>query len=82
MTQKIRKQVDYDREIGRIDDAIIACKRDFEDLLYKRHEVIAKKFGMDVFELIDYITKSNEVSPEAAEIIISIAAKKRKQSNL
>ena len=79
MIKKIKRQVDYDREIERIDEAIIACKKDFEDLLYKRHEVIAKKFGMDVFELIDYITKSNEVSPEAAEIIVSIAAKKRKQ---
>lgn len=79
MAQEIRRQVDYDKEIERIDEAIIACKRDFEDLLYKRHEVIAKKFGMDVFELIDYITKSNEVSPEAADIIVSIATKKRKQ---
>ena len=80
MIKKSRVPIDYDREIERIDEAIVACKKDFEDLLYKRHEMIAKKFDIDVYELIDYIVKSNGVSQEAADIIVSIAARKREQS--
>ena len=76
MLQSSQIQIDFDREIERIDEAIFACKRDFEDLVYKRHEFIARKFGMDIFELIDYIVKSNDVPQEAADLIVSIAMKK------
>jgi len=71
---------EFDREIAIIDDAIRACKRDFEDLVYKRHEIIARKFGMDVLELINYIANDENVPQEAADLIASIAKKKKAQS--
>ena len=70
-------QFDFDREIALIDEALSACKRDFEDLVYKRYEFIARRFGIDVMELIDYIIKSSDVPREAVDVILSIAMKKK-----
>ena len=78
MPQKSQIKINYDREIEKIDEAILACKKDFEDLLYKRHEMVARKFGVDVMELIDYISKNKNVPKEAVDIIATIAMKKRK----
>jgi len=72
-------EVEFDSELKRIDEAILACKRDFEDLVYKRHEYIARKFGIDVIELIKYIAESGDVPHEAADIIVSIAKSKKEQ---
>jgi len=69
-------EAEFDSELGRIDEAILACKRDFEELVYKRHEYIARKFGIDVIELINYIAESGDVPREATDIIVSIAKKK------
>jgi len=71
---------EYDREIKIIDEAILACKRDFEDLVYKRHEIIARRFGIDVMELINFIAKNGDVPQEAADIITAIAKKKKEQA--
>jgi len=79
MPHRSHIHINYDKEIERIDEAIIACKRDFEDLLFKRYEVIARKFGIDVMELIDYVSKSDDVPQEAVNIIVSIVKKKRQQ---
>jgi len=83
MLQKSNTQTEFDEEFNReikiIDEAILACKRDFEDLIYRRHEVIARRFGIDVMELIEYVINDDEVPREAAEIIASIAKKKKGQ---
>ena len=80
MYRESQPQIDYDREIEKIDEAILACKRDFEDLVYKRHEFIAWKFGLDVIELMDYIVKSyDDVPQEAVDIIVSKIKKKTEQ---
>jgi len=82
MSKAIRNLTDYDKEIEKIDEAITACKRDFEELLYKRHEFIARKFGIDVMELIEFVSQSDDVPQEAVDIIVSIVKKKREQQLL
>ena len=77
MLQKSQAQTDFDRELEKIDAAIIACKKDFEDLLLKRHEVIARKFGIGIMDLLESIAKEEDVPQEAMDIIISMAMKKR-----
>ena len=79
MSQEYKTQIDYDRELERIDEAIVICKRDFEDLIYKRHLYIARKFGIDVLQLLDYVTKNYDVPQEAADIIAAIAIRKKGQ---
>jgi len=82
MTKINQNLTDYDKEIEKIDEAISACKRDFEELLYKRHVFIARKFGIDVMDLIEYVSKSDDVPQEAVDLIVSIVKKKREQQLL
>ena len=79
MIRKSQAEIDYDKEIKKIDEALIACKKDFENLLYKRHVFIARKFNIDVLELISHIAKDGEIAQESVDMIVSIVNEKRKK---
>jgi len=79
MSSKSQVGIDYDREIEIIDHALLACKRDFEELLYKRHVFIARKFNIDILELIDYLAMDGGVAKESVDMLISIVNRKREK---
>ena len=74
-------QVDYDQKIKSIDKVIDTLSKELEDLLYKRHVLVAKMCGVNVLELIDYIEKNenDKASKDMVDVISSIVRKKYKQ---
>jgi len=76
MLQKIHQtQIDYDKEVQRVDNAIIALGKELEDLVYKRYELIAQKHDLDTHDLIDCIADNELMPKEVTELIISAMGK-------
>ena len=82
MSKECEIEDDYDQEIKRVDKAIVALGKEMEDLLYKRHGLVAKKCGVDVLELMDYIVKnkSDKVHKGIVDVIENIV-KQRHEKN-
>ena len=74
---RARVHIDYDAEIKRVDNAIVALNNDLEDLVYKRYELIAKKYNLNMHDLMDFIIRNNLVSKDVIELIVSSLEKKR-----
>ena len=77
MSQKSNISVDYDKEIGRVDQAILALRKELEELVYKRYELIAHKHNINTHELMECIVEHDLVPKEVVEIINSAAEKKK-----
>jgi len=75
-------QIDYDKEIGRVDKAIVALSNNLEDLVYKRYELIAQKHNLDINELVKCIVENNLVSKDVMELIVSALEKKKLASKV
>ena len=71
MSQNIHLPIDYDKEIGRVDKAIVALGNELEDLVCKRYELIAHKHGLDTRELIDCIVENDLMPKEVTALIVS-----------
>ena len=74
--EQLEYEVEFNREVEIIDRALLACKKDFEDLMYKRLEIMARRFRIGVPELIDCLLKADDVPQETAQLISSIAKNK------
>jgi len=75
MLQKSQIPIDYDREIGRVDNAIIALGKELEDLVYKRYELVAGKHNLNAEELIHYIVDNDLMPKDVTELIVSAMEK-------
>ena len=76
MSQKRYMQVDYDKEIGRVDKAILALRKELEDLVYKRYELIAQKHNINTDELMECIVEHDLIPKEVVDLINSAVEKK------
>ena len=75
MLHKSYIQIDYDKEIGRVDKAIIALSSELEELVYKRYELIAHKHDLNVQELMECIVENDLMPSEVVEIMVSALEK-------
>jgi len=73
---QLEPDAEFNREVEIIDKALLACKKDFEELMYKRLEIMARRFRINVPDLVDCLLKADDVPKETAELISSIAKKK------
>jgi len=71
MLQESYAQIDYDKEIGRVDKAISALGSELEELVYKRYELVAQKYGLDMQDLIEFINDNNLMPKEVMELVNS-----------
>ena len=71
----LHMQIDYDKEIGRVDKAIIALSNELEELVYKRYELIAHKHNLNAQELMEYIVENDLMPREVVEIMVSALEK-------
>ena len=78
MSQVTDTMVDYRKAIADIDKAIIALNNGQEDLLYLRHQMIARIYDMDEMELMGVLKKNEGISKEVVEIIGRVVDKKYK----
>jgi len=78
MLQKNHIPIDYDKEIGRVDKAIIALGKELEDLVYKRYELLAGKHDLNAKELIQYIVQNDLMPKDVTELIVSAMEKTQK----
>ena len=76
MTQRTQIDIDYDKEIGRVDMAIVALGAELEDLVYKRYELVARKHKLDAQELMNCIVENNLMSQEVIGVISSASMRK------
>jgi len=76
MSQINQVQIDFDKEIGRVDKAIAALGEELEELVYKRYELIAKKLDLDTDVLIECILESELMPKEVTDLIVSAMEKK------
>ena len=75
MLQQSYVQIDYDKEIGRVDKAIGALGNELEELVYKRYELIARKYGLDMRELMQFISENDLMPKEVMELVNSAREK-------
>jgi len=75
MLQQSHMQIDYDKEIGRVDKAISALGNELEELVYKRYELVAQKYGLDMRDLIEFITDNDLMPKEVMELVNSARSK-------
>jgi hypothetical protein len=75
MLQKSYVQIDYDKEIKRIDKAISSLGNELEELVYKRYELVAQKYGLDLQELMEFIVDNGLMPKEVVELLNSARKK-------
>ena len=75
MLQQSYVQIDYDKEIGRVDKAIGALGNELEELVYKRYVLIARKYGLDMRELMQFISENDLMPKEVMELVNSAREK-------
>ena len=75
MLYKSYVNIDYDKEIGRVDKAIVALSNELEDLVYKRYELIARKHDLDAQELMACIVENDMMPKEVVEVLVSALGK-------
>jgi len=76
MTQTSNTPIDFDREVEAVDSAIVAHKREIEELISKRYELIAQKSDLDMQEVVECLFECDLDPKEVMEFIV--AAKNRK----
>jgi len=81
MLQKSQIPIDYDREIGKIDKAIIALGKELEELVYKRYELVAGKHDLNADDLIQCIVENDLMPKDVTELIVSAMEKAHSASN-
>lgn len=77
MLQKSYAQIDYDKEIQRVDNAIGSLGNELEELVYKRYELVAQKHGLDLQELMEFIMDNGLIPKEIVELVKSAREKDR-----
>jgi hypothetical protein len=75
MLQNSYVQIDFDREIGRVDKAIGSLGNELEELVYKRYELVARKHGLDMQELMEFVIENDLMPKEVMELVNSARKK-------
>ncbi|MCL2152626.1 MAG: hypothetical protein FWH57_06675 [Oscillospiraceae bacterium] len=81
MLRKSYSQIDYDKEIKRIDRAIASLGNELEELVYKRYELVAQKHGLNIQELMEFI-EVNDLIPEEVMDLVNSAREKDTQRQM
>ena len=81
MLRKSYSQIDYDKEIKRIDRAIASLGNELEELVYKRYELVAQKHGLNMQELMEFI-QVNDLIPEEVMDLVNSAREKDTQRQM
>ena len=79
MSKAINSSVEFRRLIAEIDSALVALNNGQEELVFLRHQLIAREYDLDTLELIDVLKANEKISKDVVEIISRIVRKKYKQ---